>query len=467
MEQRIVTNSFLHSPQQEQSRPHSNPPRLMLQQQAIKTRRHQRQERRQEQQQQPKPKRSSEFGGREYGIHPVYLELLKQAQSISAKGRKTSPKKPNRGIVIGPTDGKFHRHTFQALKNAQRIRYVLIMTNSSTTNATDDIQLALMTSQAHYDILKTCNKLIHNNNKLFPQNIQQWKIPKRTVPIFQEVCRLWDNGSLFDDVIVTNLDGLRPNDKHADVEQVSSSHWLKALGGYRHAPYITSLFVDSDAFPCPGLEKLFAVTSSKREKYWQFPVFLPADLAMGLEQYTFDGNNPIWNPGRGQGPNGSDLLWDEYQAFTCRNTGVVLFHFARALAWEFAEFLPLVAEHVYNHVATKKEKVLNDQTPFKVAHFIFRRLFPDFVEHQFPMHASCRTYPGDPTGGTDGFLNGMFPVQPNGQHCKECSCTPCLITHTVRFFRPGYSSRLQLCCPPIFHCASHGSMRWVLDATFF
>ena len=396
-----------------------------------------------QQQQQPQHLRqshSSEFEGRENGIDPIYLQLLKRAQKNSQTRLQVSPKKqPYEGIVIGPTEGKWERHTFRALQNARRIRNVLAMTNST------NVKVALMTSQEHVDLLQSCNQVPQEDeegtvankssgsSKHWILHMKQLGIAMEAYSTFREACRLWDHGKLFDDIVVTQLGDLQPNDNHTNLSQGTSSYWLKALGGYRNAPYKTSLFVDTDAYPCPGVEKLFAVTFFP-QKYWQLNVKRPADLAIGLEQFPNDGGQEDWNPGRGQGPDNTDMLWQEYSEFTCRNTGVVLFHFARPLTLLFTEFLPLVAEHVYNNVAAKvNQTVTNDQTPFRIALFVFRRLYPLFTEQNFPMHASCRSYPGKRHAGTDGFVNGMFPLMPNGKHCDECYCTPCLVAHNVSF----------------------------------
>lgn len=45
------------------------------------------------------------------------------------------------------------------------------------------------------------------------------------------------------------------------------------------------------------------------------------------------------------------------------------------------------------------------------------------------MHATCRAYPGQDYAGTDGHINGMLPLQQDGKHCTECSCSPCLVGH--------------------------------------
>ena len=147
------------------------------------------------------------------------------------------------------------------------------------------------------------------------------------------------------------------------------------------------------------------------------------DVAIGLEQYPFEPTSPKhFVPG-------DPAILNDYFTFTFRNDGVVLFHFRRKLAHVFAHFIPLVSEYVYNHVGNEKFKVVNDQTPFNIALYLFHRLVPDFLETQIPMHASCRAYPGQKFAGTDGFLNGMLPMQQDGKYCSECQCSSCLISH--------------------------------------
>lgn len=313
--------------------------------------------------------------------------------------------------MIGPTEGKF-KYTLMALQNGKRIRSVLHPNKKN-------IKLALMTSHEHASILKS--RCGNNGNSNSIDND----------PKIQQACRLWSNGTLFDDVVLTpNEVPYKANDEHANLARGTSKYWLKALSGYIRAPYTHSLFLDSDAYPCPGVEKLFALTNPTAvafENYWQMAETAPGDLAVGLAQYA-KVNNKKWIPGD------KNILKD-CERFAERNTGTVLFSFVRPqLSHTLAHFIPLVAEHVYNNVATPEKKVNHDQIPFRVALYLFHRFEPDFVEHQIPMHASCRTFVGC-TVGTDGFLNGMYPVQQqhqgDGKHCSECHCTPCLINHNA------------------------------------
>ena len=393
------------------------------------------------------------------------------------------------------------------------------------THRRHEVKVALLLSSQHVELLQSCSNMYnHNNNQsnnvvvnnVTHEELEALGIPQAAWQRYPQACQLWNHGNVVDEVIVTpplhddndynsennkdhnNNNDIDPQwlsrssmDQYADLTQGTAMHQLAKLGSYRHAPYQVTIFLDSDAYPCPGVEKLFAVASSiiNHEKLWQFPIRRPADIAIGMEQYPKDGTQPIWNPGRQRQQQqhkqgtimGSQrkLLWHEYESFATRNTGVVLFRFQRPVTWVFAEFLPLVGQHLYQqeqqqqqqqeqqeqqHVVaattetttrtttnttptttttTERPKIPNDQVAFKVALFVFKRLFSvpsnststsshDFVEQQWPMHVSCRTYPGFDCAGTDGFLNGMFPLQSNGKHCNECHCTPCLVSHTVR-----------------------------------
>jgi hypothetical protein len=335
-----------------------------------------------------------------YGVDPVYLKILEEAERRSAADFASSHQAGTLGVVIGPTEGQFERHTLRALRNARRIRNILAGDKS--------IKVAFMTSPEHIEILNGCGTHSNDNSEL------------------REACRLWANNSLFDDVISTKDGEYHGNEKHTDQGQGTAKYWLKAMGGYRYAPYKVSLFLDSDAFPCPGFDKLFYLATRPTNKYWQIPSSAPVDFAAGIDQFAQGtGNDAIWIPG-------DPTILKDYPFFAERNTGTVLFHFAaNRLAHTFAHFIPLVAEHVFNYVATEKTPVINDQCPFRIALYLFCRLRPEFNEQVIPMHTSCRTYPGYSYAGTDGFLNGMFPMQQDGKPCKECSCTPCLITHTA------------------------------------
>lgn len=331
----------------------------------------------------------------ERGVDPAYLRILHEAERRSALDFKSSHTRGDKGFVIGPTEGDFARHTERALRNARRLRNVLGDDNKA-------IKIALMTSPDHIKLLDQCK----NAEKEY----------------FPEACSLWANGALFDDVIATKEGEFQHNDNHTNLNQGSSKYWLKALGGYRNAPYTTSIFLDSDAYPCPGVEKLLDIATPVSQRYWQFPNTAPADFAAGLDQFPFGtGSIDHWVPG-------DPRLLEDFKTFAERNTGTTLFHFHRKLAHTFAHFISLVSEHIYNNVATTRIKVINDQCPFKVALYLFRRLQPDFVEHHIPMHAACRAYL-DMKEGTDALANGMYPVQQDGTRCKDCRCTPCLIAH--------------------------------------
>lgn len=345
------------------------------------------------------------------GVHPVYIDLFKEAKIKSESDYEHSHRKGKRGIIIGPTEGDFERYTYKALQNAKRIRRVL-----APTSEHGKVKLALMSSPEHINLLNSCGSS--------QQITRTEKNGEIKGIILKEACLLWANGTIFDDVIPMHE---TPSlyDDHANLDQGTSGYWLRALNGYRLAPYKHSLFLDSDAYPCPRVEALFHLSSHglhKYEKYWQLPSTRPADFAIGIEQYPISFASNHWIPG-------DATVLTDFNTFSERNTGVVLWSFERRVAHAFAHFIPLVSEHIYKNVATKKVKVTNDQIPLRVATYLFRRLEPDFVEHQIPMHASCRTYPGMEYAGTDGFANGMYPLQQDGKHCSECSCTPCLVNH--------------------------------------
>jgi hypothetical protein len=77
----------------------------------------------------------------------------------------------------------------------------------------------------------------------------------------------------------------KPNDNHTDLAQGSFKFWLKALGGYRLAPYKHSLFFDYDSYPCPGIDKLLQLTNpddSNFGKLWQLPTQEQTILLLAL-----------------------------------------------------------------------------------------------------------------------------------------------------------------------------------------
>jgi hypothetical protein len=287
-----------------------------------------------------------------------------------------------------------------------RIRHILDSNDES-------VKIALMTSDAHIQVLLSCADPSQAAVRAREQD-----------PSLKEGCRLWANGTLLDDLLPTIDNEYKHNDNHTNTQQGSSFNMLKNMASYRHGPYTMNLFVDTDAYPCPGFSKLFdLVKFPGASKAWQVPVTADADVAIGLEQYPHDPVNP-----RHFCPGDPNKLRDWF-SFTYRNDGVVLFHFHRKLTHVFAHFIPLVSEYVYNHVGNRTVKVVNDQTPFNIALYLFHRLVPEFLDTPIPMHASCRAYPGAKYAGTDGFINGMLPIQQDGEYCDECKCSPCLISH--------------------------------------
>ena len=104
-------------------------------------------------------------------------------------------------------------------------------------------------------------------------------------------------------------------------------------------------------------------------KYWQLPTASAGDLAIGIEQLF-----AAWqNENRISGD--PDILKD-CESFAERNMGAVLWNFTNMdrdgdgdrdyLAHTLTHFIPLVAEHIYHHVASPEQKVVNDQVPFRV-----------------------------------------------------------------------------------------------------
>ena len=190
------------------------------------------------------------------GVDPVYIKLFEEAKLRSEKDYDSSHKDGTFGIVIGPTEGKF-RYTLLALQNGKRIRSILgppDRRSSATVNAKTSLKLALMTSPQHVEVLNACPQI--NKNA-----VSEFKAGEINDDQIKEACRLWANGTIFDHIIPMQDAPYKSNDNHTNLGQGSSKFWLKALGGYRLAPYKHSLFLDSDSYPCPGIDKLFQLTN--------------------------------------------------------------------------------------------------------------------------------------------------------------------------------------------------------------
>jgi len=165
-------------------------------------------------------------------INPIYIEFLDEAEHRTQLDFSSSHTRGKRGVVIGPTGGKF-AYTIKAIQNARRIRNII--------GNYSDIKIALITEQRHIQLLQYCN-----TNTSSPE-------------LTTEYCRMWANNTLFDDIIQSK-EPPWTNDNHTKLVQGTSHYWMTALSGYLLAPYTTTLFLDSDAYPCPGFQKIFAMT---------------------------------------------------------------------------------------------------------------------------------------------------------------------------------------------------------------
>lgn len=361
----------------------------------------------------------------------VYPNLLSEARQRSSKDYKVYHIHGKKGVAIGPVGGAF-KHTLKALKNARRTRNIL--------REGSGVKVALVTSKEHKLILEQYCGGDRDGGGIV--NIAKDEI--------EEACRLYSNGTLLDNIIETWSNPPYTNESHVSGNKnkgtYTSRFQMMSLGGAFRAPYIQTLILDSDAFTCPGFEKLFDALIPYSNNHWSAPSLASADLAIGLEQFHDLRNWPIpfkYNPGSGK--------WhSDFENFSLRNTGAHLWNFEREHTHVFAHFLVLVAEYLYNVVATAEKGVVNDQDPFRLALYLYQRMVPQFHEVNFSQHASCRTYPDEKYAGLDGARNGMYPVQPDGMICSDCRCTPCLIAHNAATLfvtvngRKGWESNMKI-----------------------
>jgi hypothetical protein len=361
-------------------------------------------------------------------VDDIYPKLLAKAKHQSLQDSHVYQIHGQRGVVIGPVGGKFVQ-TLKALRNARRTRNIL---NGYDNNS--DIKLALVTSMEHKLILE--QYCTYNTTTTTITTATDNLLKNVTTKQIIEACQLYSNGTLLDNIIETWPNPPYTNESHNRGKEQGSSQWqMMSLGGPFRAPYQQTLFLDSDAYTCPGFTKLFDILLPYSNKHWTAPSFAPANLAIGLEQYT---NNNL----RYQIPwyrfiptkynRGNGTLYTDLNYFSMRNTGVHIWNFQlNEHTHIFAHFLVLVAEHLYNNIATVDYGVTNDQDPFRLALYIYQQLVPEFHEVNFPQHTSCRTYPNYTYAGIDGARNGMYPIQPDGTICSDCQCTPCLIAHNT------------------------------------
>jgi len=350
----------------------------------------------------------------------VYPGLLAKAKHQSLQDSHVYQIHGQRGVVIGPVGGKFVQ-TLKALRNARRTRNIL--------HEDSDFKLALVTSMEHKLILERYCTNTTTTTTITTTDDNLKNITKEQII---EACQLYSNGTLFDDIIETWPNPPYTNESHNRGKTQGSSQWqMMSLGGPFRAPYQQTLFLDSDAYTCPGFGTLFDILVPYSNKHWTAPSFAPANLAIGLEQYTIPRYQiPWYNKIPAKYNRGNGTLHTDLNYFSMRNTGVHLWNFQlNEHTHVFAHFLVLVAEHLYNNIATVDNGVTNDQDAFRLALYIYQQLVPEFHEVTFPQHASCRTYPNYTYAGIDGAINGMYPIQPDGTICSDCQCTPCLIAH--------------------------------------
>ena len=219
------------------------------------------------------------------GVDPVYIKFFEEAKvRTSEKDYDSSHRDGTFGIVIGPTEGQIkYRYTLLALRNGKRIRSMLGPSgrrSSATGNFKISLKLVLMTSPQHVEVLNACSQKNHNI-------LHTFKVSKINHDQIKEACRLWANGTIFYHYHANARCTIpyKPNDNHTDLAQGSFKFWLKALGGYRLAPYKHSLFFDYDSYPCPGIDKLLQLTNpddSNFGKLWQLPTQEQTILLLAL-----------------------------------------------------------------------------------------------------------------------------------------------------------------------------------------
>lgn len=205
----------------------------------------------------------------ELGVDPIYLDLFRKAK-VRAKQRPMEFR-AEKGVCIGPI-GVGTDHFLKALRNAKRIRNIL--------PPSTDVKIAIVVHQKQLDDLdKTC-RLIENFQKL---NREAGSVTDRTA------CAM-KNESFVDDFVGVPypIEVKSKNDAVDGRVQYSHWYWTFALASYKHAPYRRSLFLDSDAYPCPHFERLFAFATPFKEKLWSTPSYgREVDLAVGIDQYPY------------------------------------------------------------------------------------------------------------------------------------------------------------------------------------
>lgn len=336
------------------------------------------------------------------GIDPAYIELLEKAAEPDDEG--FPPKHGDCGVafVLG---GQF-KYLYQGLLNAERIR-------KSLRSNDPEIRVAVFTNRNFISLLNTC---ISNETAI--QNAADLAGVASTKA--KEGCKLWtfvDDWFAIEDLKVPYT---KPDMGH----QATTEFWMSTLVANTRAPYTRTLFLDSDAYVCPGFADLFLMADPMdSNNLWTFPSTHVADLVIGVDQYPYNRMH------RHHPSPGNLSILTDFEFFSDRNTGTYVLNFHRQEVHTFVRFIQLVAEHLYNNVATKGKEITNDQVPFKLALYLFHKAY-DFHENTIPLHSSCRTYINTDHAGTRGEFNGMYPIQNDtGRPCDKCGCTPCLINH--------------------------------------
>jgi hypothetical protein len=346
---------------------------------------------------------TSEEAHRLLGIDPAYIELLRKA---AEPGEGYPPKHGDRGVMF--VAGSAFRYLLMALENAERV-------SKSVRNSDPEVRVAVFTHRKYISLMDLCG----NETTLYhAAAANETNIP---APEATAACNLWHHVN--DPFALEDLE--IPPVKSDVGKQASPEFWMTCMVANTQAPYIRTLFLDNDAYVCPGFADLFLMADPMTENnLWTFPETRTADLVIGIDQYPYNANHQYY-------PSPGNLtILDDFQYFSDRNTGTYVLNFHRRELHTFTRFVVLVAQHIYNNVASKGQEITNDQVFFKLALYIFEKAYPNFAENTIPLHSSCRTYVGLEYAGTRGDLNGMYPIQKDtGKPCAKCSCTPCLVNH--------------------------------------
>jgi hypothetical protein len=194
---------------------------------------------------------TSEEAHRLRGIDPAYIELLRQAAET---GESYPPKRGDRGVMF--VAGSQFRYLLMGLQNAERV-------SKSVRNSDPEIRVAMFTHRKYILLMDLCGNETTLSNAAAANETQ---VPAHEA---KAACNLWH---YVNDCFALEDLKIPPVKSDMGKDEASPEFWLTCMVANTQAPYIRTLFLDNDAYVCPGFADLFLMADPMTENnLWTFP----------------------------------------------------------------------------------------------------------------------------------------------------------------------------------------------------